>query len=80
MSINFFCICNLHILSSSYENNRTIAYPISGLFSQYLIDNHGLDKYKLLFTAQKGDNGFADVYELKLDALLADFYSWMDAI
>ena len=43
------------------ENNRIIAYPISGLFSMYLIEKYGLEKYKLLYTAQKGENGITDV-------------------
>ena len=61
------------------ENNRSIAYPISGLFSMYLIEKYGLEKYKLLFKAEKGENGFTEVYELKLDIILADFYSWIDS-
>ena len=58
------------------ENNRSIAYPISGLFSMYLIEKYGLEKYKLLFNAEKGENGFTEVYGLNLDIILADYYSW----
>jgi hypothetical protein len=61
------------------ENNKVIAYPISGLVSMYLIEKYGLEKYKLLFRAEKGENGFTEVYELKLDTILEDFYSWIDS-
>jgi hypothetical protein len=61
------------------ENNRSIAYPISGVFSMYLIEKYCLEKYKLLFKAEKGENGFPQVYELKLDTILADFHSWIDS-
>jgi hypothetical protein len=65
--------------SAPTENNRSIAYPISGLFSMYLIEQYGLDKYKLLFKAEKGEDGFPQVYELKLDTILAGFHSWIDS-
>jgi hypothetical protein len=61
------------------ENNRSIAYPISGVFSTYLIERYGLEKYKSLFKAEKGEDGFPEVYELKLDTILAEFYSWIDS-
>jgi hypothetical protein len=61
------------------ENNRSIAYPISGLFSMYLVEQYGLEKYKLLFKAEKGESGFTQVYELKLDTILANFHSWIDS-
>ena len=61
------------------ENNRTIAYPISGLFSMYLIEKSGLDEYKRLFRAEKGERGFTEVYGLKLDRILAGFYAWVDS-
>jgi hypothetical protein len=68
-----------NFFSAPNENNRSIAYPISGLFSMYLIEQYGLDKYKLLFKAEKGENGFPQVYELKLDTILAGFHSWIDS-
>jgi len=68
-----------NFFNAPHENNKIIAYPISGLFSMYLIEQYGLEKYKLLFKAEKGENGFTEVYELKLDTILADFYSWIDS-
>jgi hypothetical protein len=61
------------------ENNRVIAYPMSGLVSMYLIEKYGLERYKLLFKAEKGERGFVDVYGVELDTILADFYSWIDS-
>jgi hypothetical protein len=61
------------------ENNRTIAYPISGLVSMYLIEKYGLEKYKLLFKAEHGKHGFTDTYGVELDVILADFHSWIDS-
>jgi hypothetical protein len=71
MGSNFF--------NAPHENNKIISYPMSGLFSMYLIEKYGLEKYKLLFKAEKGENGFTEVYGLKLDTILADFYSWVDS-
>jgi hypothetical protein len=68
-----------NFFNAPHENNKIIAYPISGLFSMYLIEQYGLEKYKLLFKAEKGENGFTEVYELKLGTILADFYSWIDS-
>ena len=62
------------------ENNKSIAYSISGLFSMYLIEKYGLPKFKLLFRAEKGEKGFIDVYKLDYETLLADYYSWIDSI
>ena len=45
----------------------------------YLIEKYGLEQYKLLFEAEKGERGFAEVYGVELDAILADFYSWVDS-
>jgi hypothetical protein len=45
----------------------------------YLIEKYGLEKYKLLFKAEKGENGFAEVYGLNLEIILADYYSWIDS-
>lgn len=70
---------NKNFFNPPNENNKPIAYPISGLFSMYMIEQYGLEKYKLLFKAEKGENGFPEVYELKLDTILADFYSWIDS-
>ena len=61
------------------ENNQIISYPISGLVSMYLVEEYGLEKYKLLFKAEKGEQGFTEVYGLNLDTILADFYSWIDS-
>ena len=60
--------------------NWNIAYPISGLFSMYLVEKYGLPKYKLLFRADKGEKGFTDVYNLDYNTLLSDYYTWMDSI
>ena len=61
------------------ENNQIISYPISGLVSMYLVEEYGLEKYKLLFKAEKGEQGFTEVYGLNLDTIVADFYSWIDS-
>jgi hypothetical protein len=61
------------------ENNRIIAYPISGLFSMYLIEKYGLEKFKSLYRARKGEEGFTDVYHVKYDDLLTGYYSWIDS-
>jgi len=61
------------------ENNRCIAYPMSGLFSMYLVEEYGLEKYKSLFSAERGENGFPEVFGSRLDTILAGFYSWVDS-
>ena len=61
------------------ENNQIISYPISGLVSMYLVEEYGLEKYKLLFNAEKGEQGFNEIYGLKFDVILSDFYSWIDS-
>ena len=68
-----------NFFKAPHENNRTIAYPISGLFSMYLIEKYGLEKYKSLFKAEEGEHGFTEVYGVELDGILADFYSWADS-
>jgi len=72
-------ITGSNFFNAPHENSQIIAYPLSGLFSMYLIEQHGLEKYKSLFKAEKGESGFAEVYELNLDTILADFYSWIDS-
>lgn len=68
-----------NFFNAPQENNKIISYPISGLFSMYLIEQYGLEKYKLLFKAEKEEHGFTEVYTLKLDTLLVDFHSWIDS-
>jgi len=53
-SINFF--------STPSENGRFLAYPISGLFVKYLLENYGLSKFKEFYIKTDTESGFEEVY------------------
>jgi hypothetical protein len=67
-SINFF--------GTPTENRWPVAYPASGLFVKYLIDNYGLDKFKQFYGKLDIEAGFLDVYGEPLADVVKE---WKDA-
>jgi hypothetical protein len=54
-------------------------YLISGIFTDYLIDTYGLDKFKELFKNETRDilAGFEKTYGKPLSDILGDYKSWL---
>ena len=53
---------SIYFFHTPSENERLVAYPASGLFVNYLIDNHGLDKFKQFYGKLDVEAGFLEVY------------------
>ncbi len=51
----------------------TIAYPLSGLFVKYLVDNWGIELFKEVYVAEDMTIAFKEVYKKTVDELIADF-------
>ena len=58
------------------ENRWPVAYPASGLFVKYLIDNHGLDKFKQFYGKLDVEAGFLEVYGKPLAEMVKE---WKEA-
>lgn len=55
------------------ENNWPIAYPLSGLFVKYLVDNWGLKSFKEMYIIEDKSIAFHKVYDKSADELISDF-------
>lgn len=53
---------SIYFFSTPSENGWPVAYPVSGLFVKFLIDHHGLDKFKRFYGRVDIDAGFLEVY------------------
>jgi hypothetical protein len=53
---------SIYFFGTPTENRWPVAYPASGLFVKYLIDNHGLDKFKQFYGKLDVEAGFQEVY------------------
>jgi hypothetical protein len=63
-TINFFSTPSL--------NGWPVAYPVSGLFVRYLIEEYGLEKFKEFYMREDTGEAFLELYNLSLrDALSA---------
>jgi hypothetical protein len=51
----------------------TIAYPLSGLFVKYLIDNWGLELFKEMYVIEDKIFAFKEIYNKTIDELITDF-------
>ncbi len=51
----------------------TIAYPLSGLFVKYLIDNWGLELFKEMYVIEDKNFAFKEIYNKTVDELITDF-------
>jgi hypothetical protein len=51
----------------------TIAYPLSGLFAKYLIDNWGLELFKEMYVIEDKIFAFKEIYNITVDELITDF-------
>lgn len=51
----------------------TIAYPLSGLFVKYLIDNWGLEFFKKMYVIEDKNFAFKEIYNKTVDELITDF-------
>lgn len=55
------------------ENGWTIAYPLSGLFVKYLVDNWGLEPFKEMYLIEDKNIAFKKIYNKSVDELIMDF-------
>jgi len=55
------------------ENNWPIAYPLSGLFVKYLVDNRGLELFKKFYVIEDKNIASKEIYGKSVDELIMDF-------
>ena len=64
---------SIYFFSTPSENRWPVAYPASGLFVKYLIDNHGLDKFKHFYGKLDVEAGFLEIYEKPLADMVKEW-------
>ena len=54
-------------------------YLISGIFTDYLIDTYGLNKFKVLYKYETRDilSGFEKTYDKPLSKILEEYKKWL---
>ncbi len=60
------------------ENNRPIAYNISGLFVKYLIDNWSLETFKNFYPVTEREQAYKEFYGLTPEEIEQGFYNWIE--
>jgi hypothetical protein len=53
---------SIYFFGTPTENRWPVAYPASGLFVKFLIDHHGLEKFKQFYRKTDIEAGFLEVY------------------
>ena len=53
--------------------NPGLSYPFAGLFSKYLINNYGLNAFKIIYSNYKNADSFKTVYKKTLSQLIKEF-------
>jgi hypothetical protein len=67
---------SIYFFGTPTENRWPVAYPASGLFVKYLVDNHGLDKFKQFYRKLDVEAGFLEVYGKPLADMVKE---WKEA-
>lgn len=55
------------------ENNWPVAYPLSGLFTKYLIDKWSIELFKEMYTIEDKTTAFSKTYNRSVEELILDF-------
>src|SRR5690606_12841719 len=64
---------NMFGLTSFFSQVSSLSYVYAGSFSKYLIDNHGIEKFKLLYT----EPDFQIVYDQSLKQLETEYFNFI---
>jgi hypothetical protein len=64
---------SIYFFGTPSENGWPVAYPASGLFVKFLIDHHGLDKFKRFYRRVDIDAGFLEVYGKPLEDMVEEW-------
>jgi hypothetical protein len=60
-----------------YKSGQCLSYPISGLFVKFLIDNYGIDKLKRFYQYTDIAEGFKNIYNMELSAIVANWGNYI---
>lgn len=63
-----------------YNIDCNISYPIMGAFTEYLILNYGIEKYKEFYSSKKIREGFLKAFGLGIEALEEEFKEYMNLV
>jgi len=66
---------SIYFFNTPAVNRWPVAYPASGLFVKFLIDNHGLERFKEFYRKTDINSGFLDVYGKSLADMVKE---WKD--
>jgi hypothetical protein len=58
-------------------NGIHLHYGVSGIFTKYMIDKWGLDKYKEFYSYKNTDEGLSKTYDLTLNQLINGYRKWI---
>jgi hypothetical protein len=60
-----------------YKNGQCLSYPISGLFTKFLIDKYGIDKLKRFYQYSDIDEGFKAIYDMELLKIATEWKNYV---
>jgi hypothetical protein len=72
MDYNF---SELIVNKEKFWEKPKVSYAFAGLFTEFLINNYGLEKFKTIYKNYKNPKSFKTVYKITLDTLINDFKS-----
>lgn len=64
---------SVYFFSTPSVNGWPVAYPASGLFVKFLIDHHGLEKFKEFYKKKDIENEFLEVYRKSLADMIKEW-------